>query len=148
MKPTKENLLTEKFWENLKGAARSVGTAAKEVAKVVAPEVTDPITNAVGRVKDIGSKISKSARTKDQNAILFLRDMGYILLPGGKINWQGKNGNVGTAKVGELDFRDGKPVLGGRYNNPRIVIQHIGDGNFKIVKQPYRHTAKPTFQNP
>jgi hypothetical protein len=145
MRITQKDLLSEGFWDNFKTVANGVKTTIGEVGKVVAPEIANPVTNIITRGREMKDKISKAFKNKNQNALDFLHDRGFFILPDEKIHWGGKGDNVGVVQVGELDFSDdGTPKLGGLYNNPRLVFQYDAPTKgFKIIKQPYRHTARP-----
>lgn len=147
MSYTQEELLEEGFWDNFVNSkvgrlGATLGTAAKEVAKVVAPEITNPIGKVVDRLGDAKKKITSSALTKSKNAELYLRDAGFQILPKSKLVWGGRGSDIGVVDVGELGYNSKGPVVAKTYSNPRLIIKSLGNGDFKILKQPYRHSVK------
>jgi len=140
---TKRELLEEGFWDKFKSAGSKLYTAGKEITKVVAPEISDPLTKIRDKGREIGTKLRKAGATSDALAIERIKEDGYFP-DGNSVKWS-KNRNTdgtinGVIQVSELDYaEDGSPTKGSPYKNPNLIVQYdYKTKDIKIIKRPRR----------
>jgi hypothetical protein len=150
-KYTQRELIQEGFWQGFKNAAKGAATFGKEVAKVVAPEITDPLSKAINW-KDKTVEKTRAASNPVEAVKNFLIDNGYfpyekiVAHQKGKLEGSGKSkgGQNYITKVKELQYdKDGKAELSQYdYSNPVTIVSMDKDYNMSFLKRPRRDYAK------
>jgi hypothetical protein len=151
---TQRDLLSEGFWSNFKGNLKSLGrgamTAGREIGKVVAPEISRPLSAANQWRWDFTKRVK--AATDPMGAMKkFLIDNGYYPISKAK---QAKSPTEDGAilfrvRVSELDYDSVtyQPIPtkgrwdGYSYKNPVMILQMDRHNDFKILKHPRRDSA-------
>ena len=148
---TQRELISEGFWNNFKGAVKGTATLGKEIAKVVAPEITDPLEK-LGAWKDRTYGKVEAAANPEKAVKNFLIDNGYYpyeeIVPHkrGKLESsnKGKGGQNYITKVVELEYdKQGKAKKSPhKYSNPVAIVAMDKDYNMSFLKRPRRDFAK------
>jgi hypothetical protein len=148
---TQRELLREGFWDSIKNTVSGVATLGKEVAKVVAPEITDPVSKTVDWFKGTKEKVD-TVRDPIKAVEEFLVDNGYFpisdIVPHKRGKLQGsdksKGGRNYITKVVELEYGDDGMAQPSEhtYTNPVTIVTMDKDYQMKFLKRPRRDFAK------
>jgi hypothetical protein len=146
---SQRELLEEGFWDSfVKPGARGAWQAAKEVANVVAPEITEPFKKLRNWKDDARERIEAAA--DPEKAILrFLEDNGYMPIKGATIQ-RAKNptkkGHVNYITRVQMVEYGNKGELQRGYTFPTnkdvAIVKMDKDKNLSFVKQPDKRSAK------
>jgi hypothetical protein len=154
---TQKDLLLEGFWSNF---ASGVWTGAKEISKVVAPEITEPVTNIVNWGRETDKKM-KAAMFPIRELVKFLNDYGFHPLPKGSIKQlptKSLDGDtlfsavVSRLKIGDNGKAEAEPgsrEMGGIFKNPKVIVKMTRDKKFEMVRDPRQEVGeyRPEFDN-
>jgi hypothetical protein len=149
-KLNQKQLLEKNFWDSFKPALKQGIQLGKSVAKVVAPEIYNPIKATKDWFKQTKTDVKRAGMTKDQIALEYIMEDGfYPLDTPPKINWGSKNTDgtiTGNIKVGELEIdpNTNQPKLGRKFSPDKsnyILRYNTGDSSIKVIRRPERHLA-------
>jgi hypothetical protein len=150
-KYTQRELIQEGFWQGFKNAAKGAAVIGKEVAKVVAPEITTPLSQASDWLDKTKQK-ARTAANPEEAVKNFLIDNGYypyekiVAHQKGKLESSDKNkgGQNYITKVKELQYdKNGKAEVSQYdYSNPVTIVSMDKDYNISFLKRPRRDYAK------
>jgi len=148
---TQRELLSEGFWDSFKsaaiGGAKGAMQAAKEVANVVAPEITEPFKKLKDWKKGATHRI-KAAANPQQEVLDYLFELGMMPLPGEKVRTgqKTKDGSqLYIVKVQEFDYNQKGEIEQGykfKENNNTAIIKVTTDNNVEKVRLPERRYAR------
>jgi hypothetical protein len=142
---TQRELMNEGLWDKfmnskVMGVAKQIGTAAKEITKTVAPEITDPISKMRDWSVNFGQKVKEAKIPFDQKLKNWISEQGKWALKepkktgtyaGGTIHY-----SVNIAEKG-VDQKTGKETIGRVYRDPNAII------GFEPIKKEFRWIVKP-----
>ena len=149
---TQRELLSEGFWDSFKGAAKGAMQVGKEIANVVAPEITEPYKKLVNWKQGATDRINAAANP-EKALDKFLNDYSFHRLPNTKIQKLKKPTVEGDVMYAALVSRlhindegqpeaelpeDSKRPYGGVFKNPRVIVKLNRDNQFKMVRSPLR----------
>ena len=146
---SQKELLNELFWDKFPSSVRKGVEAVKQIGKVVAPEIADPISKGMEKMRDIRKNIKRAGMTSDENVVEQLMEFGLIPYKNEKVRWKkgarNPDGTItGSIKVGTLGYTDeGEPYMESEFSDPlkRDVIFKYDPKtrDVKIVRYPYRN---------
>jgi hypothetical protein len=153
---TQRELLSEGFWDSFKsaaiGGAKGAMQVGKEIANVVAPEITEPFKKLQDWKKGATHRI-KAAANPQQEVLDYLFELGMMPLPGEKVRTgqKTKDGSqLYIVKVQEFDYDENSNIKPGYQFNPKnntAIIKVTNDNNVEKVRLPERRYARDTSQN-
>ena len=76
---TQKDLLNEGFWSGFGRTVKGAAVLGKEALKTVAPELTQPVSNAINKFKDIKHKVDLAVIPKYKKFFQQLLTQGYYL---------------------------------------------------------------------
>jgi hypothetical protein len=148
---SQRELLSEGFWDSFKNTVRGVSTFGAEMARKIAPEITDPLDKTEAWFRGTKEKVD-AARDPVGAVKSFLIDNGYFpisdIVPHKKGKLQGsdkgKGGRNYIAKVVELEYGDDGIAQPSQntYTNPVAIVSMDKDYRMTFLKRPRRDFAK------
>jgi len=153
---TKRELLNEGFWDNFKGVLRGASTLGAEVARKIAPEITDPLDKTEEWFRFTKEKVD-TATNPIQAVQDFLEDQGLVVKKDSEIV-QGKSERGKTnfiARVAELGYEHDKKgavhkVYKFEYPKHRdtaIIQMDNRTKALKMLKRPRKDSSKESEEH-
>ena len=141
---TQRDLLNEGLWNDFKGKAggfaRGVGETIKQVGKVVAPEIHDPLVNTFDTVRKARASIKDKRMPWPKRIERWVKEQGKF--PVGEVIKLGKNPDgsthfsVDVAEKG-INRQTGEETIGRIHKEPHSVVA------YDPSKEQYKWIIKP-----
>ena len=167
-KISQKELLSEGFWDKFDPAPayRQAKSLVKDVSKVVAPEIYDPISKGKDWLKNFKKNFKRAAMSVEEIVKEQLIENGYYPLTDDKgneaqIRWGSKNSDDtknGVISVGKVGFDESgnpymaatfaDPTRGGKRSNELVFTYDEDTKNVKITRAPYKMSGAIPTQQP
>lgn len=132
-------MLNESFWDRFPKINQAIETI-KQTAKIVAPEIHDPLKKGIDTVRGARAKIREAGKPMNERIHSWVLEQGKYVLGTPKYMKTYSDGNrhyhVNVAEKG-VDRRNNDEIAGRMYKNPHAVVAYNpSDKAFKWINKP------------